>query len=50
MSLFNPDEEPTLDDLRRQIDAIDAEVLDSAKNAPPRRSSPRNANGRFSRS
>lgn len=27
MSLFNPDEEPTLDDLRRQIDAIDAEML-----------------------
>ena len=27
MSLFNPDEEPTLDELRRQIDAIDAEVL-----------------------
>lgn len=27
MSLFNPDEEPTLDDLRRRIDAIDAELL-----------------------
>jgi len=27
MSLFNPDEEPTLDDLRRQIDAIDSEVI-----------------------
>ncbi len=27
MSLFNPDEEPTLDDLRGRIDAIDAEVL-----------------------